>query len=122
MTSMQPAAPGMPSTQEATKLLKSASGQMRMDFPNMSVITNPAMQHVMVLDHLKQEVKIVPMQMPNPNAPHPPGLPHMPGMPHPPAMQVQDLGKSVIGGMPVEGKQYTMQMPTLPGLPKPPSL
>jgi hypothetical protein len=134
MTMMQPAAPGAPSTQEASQLVKSASGQMRMDFPKMSVITNPAMQHVMLLDHVKQEFKIVPMQMPDPKAPHPPGMPHLPGMPnmpalpqipgmpHPPAMHVQDLGKSVIGGMPVEGKQYTMQMPTLPAIPKTPAL
>lgn len=130
---MQPAAPGAPSTQQATQMLKSADGKMRLDFPNMSVITNPAAQHAMVLDHLKQQVKIVPMQMHPPTMPHPPGMPHLPGMPnmpalpqipgapHPPVMSVQDLGKSLIGGHPVEGKQYTMQMPTLPALPKPPS-
>jgi hypothetical protein len=75
-------------------------------------------------------MKIVPMQ---PQPPQLPGMPHLPGMPsmpalpqipgapHPAVMSVTDLGKAVIGGHPVEGKQFTLHMPTLPAMPKPPS-
>jgi hypothetical protein len=131
MTTMQPSAPGMPTTQQATQMLKASDGKMRVDFPNMSVITNPAAGQAMVLDHLKQQVKIVPLP---PQAPQLPGMPHLPGMPnmpalpklptapHPPVMSGADLGKAVIAGHPVEGKQFTLHMPTLPGLPKPPVL
>jgi hypothetical protein len=134
MTTMQPAMPGVPATSQATQMLKSADGKMRIDFPNMSVITNPQLQHAFVLDHAKQEMHMIPMQLPSPNMPHPPGMPHLPGMPnmpalpqipgmpHPPAMSAVDLGKATIGGVPVEGKQYTLAMPTLPALPKPPGL
>jgi hypothetical protein len=130
MTMTQPSTPGAPPTQQATQMLKASDGKMRVDFPNMSVITNPAAQHAMILDHLKQQVKIVPLQ---PQPPQLPGMPHLPGMPnmpalpqipgapHPPVMSVQDLGKATIAGQPVEGKQFTMHMPTLPSLPKPPS-
>ena len=123
---MIPATPGAPSTQQAMQMLKSGDGKMRVDYPNMSVITNPHTQQALVLDHLKQEVKIVPLNMPKPGMPalpHIPGmpsvpaLPQIPGAPHPPVMQVQDLGKASIEGHPVEGKQVTMSMPTLPGLP-----
>jgi len=130
MTTMQPSAPGMPSTQQATQMLKASDGKMRVDFPNMSVITNPATGQAMVLDHLKQQVKIVPLP---PQPPQLPGMPHLPGMPnmpalpqlpkapHPPVMSGTDLGKAMIAGHPVEGKQFTLHMPTLPGLPKPPA-
>jgi len=133
MTMMQPAN-GAPPTQQVTQMLKSADGKMRLDMPNMSVITNPAMQHALVLDHLKQEFKMIPIQLPAPNLPHPPGMPHLPGMPkmpalpqipgmpHPPVMHAQDLGKTMLGGIPVEGKQFSLHMPTLPALPKAPQL
>ncbi len=126
MTTLQPAAPGVPPTQQATQIFKASDGKMRIDFPDKSLITNPAGQHAMLLDHVKKEFKIVPMQMHVPGMPSPPhvpgfphipALPHIPQAPHPPAMQVQDLGKAALGGHPVEGKQFTMAMPTLPKMP-----
>jgi hypothetical protein len=120
----------MPATQQATQMLKASDGKMRVDYPNMSVITNPQAGHAMVLDHLKQQVKMVPMA---PQPPQLPGMPHLPGMPnmpalpqqpnapHPPVMSATDLGKATIDGHPVEGKQYTLHMPTMPAMPKPPS-
>ncbi len=93
---------------------------MRVDFPTMSVITNPLAQHAMLLDHLKQEVRVVPLQIKPPGMPAPPmgALPPIPGAPNMPAISVKDLGKAMIEGHPVEGQQFTMQMP---GMPKPPA-
>ncbi len=126
-TTIQPAAPGAPATQSPLQMLKSSDGKMRMDFPKMSVISNPLAQHAMLLDHVKQQVRVVPMQMqpPNPLAPAIPPPPHMPGLPQQPTMNVKDLGKATIEGHPVEGKQFTMhlpQPPKLPALPKAPAL
>ena len=69
-----------------------------------------------MLDHVKKEAMVIPMA---PASPPPPGgtPPAAPGAPQPPAMQVQDLGKSLIEGHEVEGKQYTL--PPLPASPKP---
>lgn len=47
------------------------------------------------------------------------------GTPPPPAMQVEDLGKSMIEGHEVEGKRYVLpaaQKPPAPALPKMPQL
>lgn len=133
MMTHMPAAPGAAMKQQTVQMLKSGDGKMRVDYPNMSVITNPHTQQAMILDHAKQEFKVVPLNMPKPGMPplpHMPGLPHVPalpsipGAPHPPVMQVQDLGKAAIQGHPVEGKQVTMAMPTVPGMPqvKPPQM
>lgn len=85
---------------------------MRFDTPNASIITDPAGQRAIMLDHVKKEAMVIPMP---PASPPPPGgtPPAAPGAPQPPAMQVQDLGKSLIEGHEVEGKQYTL--PPLPG-------
>ncbi len=127
-TTTQPATPGVAPTQQASQILKAHDGKMRVDFPNTSVITNPVAQHALFLDHAKQEMKIIPMPPPLPNAPKMPGMPSMPALPampnapHPPAMSVKDLGKAMIAGHPVEGKEFTMHLPTLPGVPKTPDL
>lgn len=126
MTTLQPAAPGAKPTQTATTILKAHDGKMRIDYPNMSLITNPAGQHAMLLDHVKKEIKFVPMQIHVPGMPPPPGLPNMPHIPalpkmpqapHPPTMMGEDLGKAAMAGHPVEGKKFTMVMPTLPKMP-----
>jgi hypothetical protein len=89
---------------------------MRFDTSNASIITDPAGQRAIMLDHVKKEAMVIPMA---PASPPPPGgtPPAAPGAPQPPAMQVQDLGKSLIEGHEVEGKQYTL--PPLPASPKP---
>jgi hypothetical protein len=97
----------------------------------MSMIHDPAAQKTILLDHVKREAKIMPAipQAPQPGMPAIPGMPAMPafpGAPQPPAVHVQDLGKSVLQGQPVDGKRYLVQpppppaMPQLPGMPKPP--
>jgi len=104
---------------------------MRLDFPNMSMISNPAAGHAMLLDHVKQEVKVVPLQAPGmPQMPNAPGMPQAPKPPSMPQVSVKDLGKGMIEGHPVEGKQFTMHVPgppkppdapAMPGMPKPPA-
>jgi hypothetical protein len=116
-------------------MVRSSDGKMRLDFPNMSMISNPAAGHAMLLDHVKQEVRVVPLQPPAapgmPQMPNAPGMPPAPKAPSMPAVNVKDLGKGMIEGHPVEGKQFTMHIPgvptppsapALPGMPKPPSL
>jgi hypothetical protein len=108
---------------------------MRIDTPNASIITDPAGLRAVMLDHVKKVAMVIPMPAVTP--PAPPGSPQMPGAPKPPAMQVHDLGKTLIEGHEVEGKRYTLpplpappkpqmpQMPKLPqapGLPKPPQV
>jgi hypothetical protein len=122
---------------------RSSNGNMRLDTPNASIISNPAGQKTILLDHLKKEAMVIPTP-PAAAAPAPPGSPKMPGAPAPPPpLQVHDLGKSMIEGHEVEGKRYILtppqappmppkpqapQMPKMPGLPasaappKPPQL
>ena len=108
-------------------MVRSSDGKTRIDSGDTSVITDPAAQQVTVLDHLKKEARIMPMQ----SAPAPPPQPGMPGMPaqgaapppfQPPPMHVQDLGKSVIDGHEVDGKRYIIQPPSPPQLPQPPQV
>jgi hypothetical protein len=106
---------------------------MRIDTPNASIISNPAEQKAILLDHLKKEATVIPMPAVSGSAPS--GGPKMPGgAPAAPAMQVQDLGKSLIEGHEVEGKRYVLpaaqkpqtpaipQMPKMPKAPQPPQL
>lgn len=113
-TTTQPVS-GAPAAQSPSRMWQSSSGQMRFDTPNASIITDPAAQRAIMLDHVKKEAMVMPM------APASPSLlagaaPAAPGAPQVPAMQVQDLGKSMIEGHEVQGKQYT-----LPPLPAPPN-
>ncbi len=110
--------------QTPTRMIRSADGKMRLDSGNMSVITDPKSRTTMLLDHLKKEARIGPFDPPLPK-------PALPGMPQPPAfpmqppqnpLKVEDLGKSMIDGMEVIGKRYTMPpppaQPQLPGMPQ----
>jgi hypothetical protein len=109
-------------------MFRSADGKMRVDTGATSVITDPASQKALVLDHIKKQAHMVPI----PQAPQMPQMPALPGgmpgglpssMPKPP--QVEDLGKAFIEGHEVDGKKYTFQppeMPKAPDLPKPPAL
>jgi hypothetical protein len=92
---------------------------MRLDTPNTSIITLPGSQKTIMLDHLKKEAMVIPMP-PASAAPSAPGMPKMPGMPKLPALQVHDLGKSVIEGHEVEGKRYTFSPPPAPQAPQAP--
>jgi len=123
-------------------MARSASGQTRIDYGTASsVITNPASGKTILLDHVKQEVRVIPT--PPTIAPPqfaPPGMPGMPAAPVPPATpatSVKDLGTKVIQGVEARGTQYTLpplaaptppaapQMPAkpaIPGAPAPPGL
>jgi hypothetical protein len=104
---MQPAA-GTAPTQSASRMWRSSNGNMRLDTPHTSIITIPASQKTIMLDHLKKEAMVIPM---------PPGSSPLfqsqdsqasgPGAEHP-ALQVHDLGKAMIEGIEVEGKRYIL--------------
>jgi hypothetical protein len=105
---------------------RSSNGNVRLDTPHTSVISDPAGQRTIMLDHLKKEAMVIPMP-PASSAPSPSGSPPMPGAPAPPpAPQVHDLGKSQIEGHEVEGKRYILTpppaqpAPQMPKTPKPP--
>lgn len=110
-------------------MVRASSGQLRIDMPNTSVITNPAAQQAIVLNHVTKEAQILPLK------PQPPGMPALgmpqapgmaiPGAPQAPQVTVQNLGKSLIEGHPVDGLRYTIHppaMPQAPGMPKPPGM
>jgi hypothetical protein len=119
MTQTQPAG-GAPTSQSASRMWRSSDGKFRLDTPTSSVITDPASQKAILLDHVKKEATIMPM------APAATGAaPSMAGqMPAAagaaPPMQVEDLGKSMIEGHEVEGKRFTLPPPTPPQMPKMP--
>jgi hypothetical protein len=134
------AAGGTPPTQSASRMWRSSSGNMRLDTPHTSIITIPASQKTIMLDHLKKEAMVIPM----PPASSVPSQSQDsqaagPGAQHP-ALQVHDLGKAMIEGVEVEGKRYILtpvqapkapsnaqavtksQAPALGSLPIPPQL
>ena len=115
---------GAASAQSSSRMWRSSSGKMRVDTPSSSIISNPTEQKTILLDHLKKEATIIPMPAASgaaaPASSKPPG-----GAPSPPAMQVQDLGKSIIEGHEVEGKRYVLpaaQKPPAPQIPKMPQM
>jgi len=94
------------------------------DSGKTSVISDPAAGQTILLDHAKKTAMIAPQ--PAPQIPGMPQMPHlappgMPAAPQPPAMQVQDLGKSVLQGHEVEGKRYVIPPPPKPKAPLMPS-
>jgi hypothetical protein len=120
---MQLAQPGALPQQSPSQMFRAPDGKMRIDMGATSIITDPASQKALVLDHAKQVAHMVPMPAPQvPGMPQPPGgLPS--GMPKPP--QVEELGKGFIEGHEVDGKKYTFHppdMPKLPGMPTPPGI
>lgn len=105
-----------------------------MDTPQISVISLPANQHTILLDHLKKEAMVIPMiAAPGSTTAHAGGIPQGSAPPAPP-VKVEDLGKSMIEGHEVEGKRYTLppppplpkikmpEMPKLPNLPQIPKM
>jgi hypothetical protein len=124
MTTMQLAIPGASLSQSASQLLRSSDGKLRMDYGNTSVITNPAAQQAILLDHIKLVAKIIPIPPQLPQLPKIPqiGIPGPPGAPTPPPMSVVNLGPGSIEGHAVMGQQITFHMPTLPTPPKIPGM
>jgi len=122
---LQLAAPGSAAAQIPYKLARSASGQLRIDYGNTSVITNPTAKEMLLLDHVKQEFRKIPIP-PSASAPPltPPGMPGMPGAPVPtsPAMVVKDLGVKMVHGIEVHGRQITLPSLTPPKPPAPPAV
>src|SRR5438477_6873903 len=111
------AAGGTPPTQSASRMWRSSSGNMRLDTPHTSIITIPASQKTIMLDHLKKEAMVIPMP-PVPSAPSQPQDSQASGAAaQHPALQVHDLGKAMIEGVEVEGKRYILtplQAPKVP--------
>ena len=94
---------------------------MRIDTPHTSVISDPAGQRTIMLDHLKKEAMVIPMPPLSPS-PSQSGGPQVPGGAPKlaPPLQVHDLGKSLIEGHEVEGKRYTFSPPQAPRHPSRP--
>ena len=135
-TKTQPAGGGSPA-QSASRMWRSSDGKFRLDTPSTSVITDPASQKTILLDHVKKEATIVPMA-PAASGSALPGSAHVPSaLGQAPQVKVEDLGKSMIEGHEVEGKRFTLppfsppakpempqvKMPGAPpvGAPKPPA-
>ncbi len=100
---------------------RSSDGKMRRDTPHTSVITDPAGQRTIMLDHLKKEAMVIPMP-PASAAPSSGASQGTGAAAHPSALQVQDLGKSQIEGHEVDGKRYTLTPPPTPPTPPPPKI
>jgi hypothetical protein len=101
---------------------KSSDGKFRLDTPSASVISNPALQQAILLDHIKKEAIILPIPPAMPGAPSMPGMGSAAAAGQPPAMQVQQLGKSMIEGHEVEGQRFTLAPPSAPALPPMPKI
>jgi hypothetical protein len=141
VTTLQLAQPGAPLEESAHQLIRSGDGKMRVDSGNVSVITDPASQRTILLDHLNKEATSFPMQPPQlPGIPAVPGMPPLtpPGLKVPAAPQanIQDLGKRMIEGEEAQGMRIVQPptppsipgmpgmpgMPTMPGMPGAPKL
>ncbi len=102
------AAGGSPPTQSVSRIWRSSNGNMRLDTPHTSIITIPASQKTIMLDHLKKEAMVIPMP-PVSSAASPSQSPQASGAAaQHPALQVHDLGKALIEGLEVEGKRYIL--------------
>ncbi len=82
---------------------------MRIDTPHTSVITLPASQKAILLDHLKKEAMIIPMPAAPSAISSSQNLQASGTAAHHPALQVHDLGKAMIEGVEVEGKRYVLK-------------
>ena len=110
--------------QSPSKLFRSADGKIRVDSGNISVITDPATQKTIMLDHLKKEASLFSAQPPKMPAGALPNV-AMPGLAmNPPASpaKVEELGKAMIEGHEVIGKRFTFQPPGAPQIPGAPQM
>ena len=124
VTKTQPAE-GKEASQSASRMWRSSNGNMRVDTPQTTVISNPSAQKTILLDHLKKEATVIPT-VPAAAAPPAGSAPPSSGDAAPAApVKVEDLGKSLIEGHEVEGKRYTLPPPPplqMPKIPKPPPM
>ena len=98
---------------------------MRIDSPTSSIISNPTDQKTILLDQLEKRGDDYSHACGLQSQRAPAGSKLPGGAPSPPAMQVQDLGKSMIEGHEVEGKRYVLpaaQKPQMPPMPKIPQV
>jgi hypothetical protein len=101
---------------------RSSDGKFRLDTPSTSVITDPASQKTILLDHVKKEATIVPMA-PAASGNALPGSAQVPAAPgQAPPVKVEDLGKSMIEGHEVEGKRFTLPPFSPPAKPEMPQV
>jgi hypothetical protein len=128
VTTLQLPKPGTPPQETVHQLIRAGDGKMRVDTGNISVISDPANQKTILLDHVKKEAKTLSMvaepQLPQVQMPGMPQLtpPTIPGMPATPPANVQDLGKRMIDGEEAEGKRIIFQRPEIPSKPNLPSM
>ena len=111
LTMLQLSQPGALPLQNPWQFLRAGNGCTRLNFGDMSIINNPAAGLRIVLDHLAQAARLMPLM--------PGGMPGLPGMPGMPgfgltggaalgaAMAVLELGKSIMQGEPVTGQRFT---------------
>ena len=102
---------------------KSSDGKFRLDTPTSSIISDPASQKTILLDHLKKEAIILPTPPASPGSPAVGGPQAPAASGQSPNLKVEDLGKSMIEGHEVEGKRFTLPPftpPQMPGIPKMP--
>jgi hypothetical protein len=123
-SALQPPKSNLPPAESSYRFTRATDGKTRVDSGKTSVISDPAAGQTILLDHAKKTAMIAPQ--PAPQIPGMPQMPHlappgMPAAPQPPAMQVQDLGKSVLQGHEVEGKRYVIPPPPKPKAPLMPS-
>ena len=105
-------------------MVRSSDGKLRFDSGDMSVITDPAKQQTIILDHLNKEARVCAMPQVPAAQFSPGGVTAAAGSPLR-LVNVQDLGKSIIEGHEVVGKRYSFQPPEAPGVPavpQPPAL
>ena len=118
VTTVQYALPGAVPQQTTSRMYRASDGRMRVDTGDTSVITDPAAQQAILLDHAKKEARAVAMP-PAPGGGFHAGGFGVPGAPPPPSMNVENLGKGYIDGLEVEGRRYILPPPEIP---KPPAL
>jgi hypothetical protein len=120
-TKTQPTGGGAPA-QSASRMWRSSDGKFRLDTPTTSVISDPASQKAILLDHVKKEATIVPMP-PAASGSAPTGSAQIPAAQgQAPAVKVEDLGKSMIEGHEVEGKRFTLPPFSPPSKPEMPQV
>jgi len=112
---------GARATQSASRMWRSSDGKFRLDTPSTSMITDPASQKAILLDHLKKEATIVPLAAASGAASEASSQIHA-AQGQASSVKVEDLGKSMIEGHEVEGKRFTLPPFTPPPKPEIPQL
>src|SRR5260370_5751856 len=108
-TVMHPSQPGAAPKPVPCKLFRSGDGKMCADYGDKSVISDPAAEQAIMLDHVKKEALVFPMRPEPQPAPLPRG--EMPPAPTAPSVKAQELGKKIVEGHEAEGKQYIVEPP-----------